>query len=218
MIHMNKDEKNTLDFYDKNAEIWNKINPNFNFWKEDFSKFRKILPKGKIIDVGCGAGKEALFFKEYFEFYQYIGIDISPEMIKEARRLAIGTIFLEMNMYKLNFLKNSFDGFWATESLLHIPKNGVFQKKIDIVLGQIRKIVKSDGIGFITIKEGEGEQIIYDKHGDSRFYVFYGEKEFIKVLEKNKFKVLKFERDLKDYKPLTGNPTIWLKYFVKVKK
>lgn len=188
MIYINK-EKKTI----------------FDFWRKDFEEFRKFLPKGKIIDIGCGEGKDALFFKESYKFYQYIGIDVSPEMIREARKLVPGIIFLEMNMYEINmyFKRDSFDGFWVIDSLPHIPKDkifrfGVFQKKIDIVLKQIRKVVKPDGIGFISVKENKDE--------------------FREILEKNGFEILKCEKDLKEHNSLTRNHTIYLKYFVKVKK
>lgn len=220
MSFMSEKEKMTLKSYAKIAETKNITHHDFDFWKKDFDEFRKFLPKGRIIDIGCGAGRDALLFKKHQEFYySYIGVDASPEMIFEARRLVPGIIFLEINMYSLNFQKDFFDGFWAVVSLLHIPKSkvlGIFQRKIDIVLGEIRKIVKRNGIGFIVIKDGVGEEIIYDKRGENpRFFAYYKEKEFKNILEKNKFKVLKCERDLRKYSPLTENNMIYLKYFVK---
>lgn len=226
MNFMSKKEEMTLKSYAEMAVKQNKACLNFNFWRKDFNKFRKFVPKGRIIDIGCGAGRDALLFHEYKPFYPYIGIDGCKEMIQEARRLVSGGIFMEMNMYELGarFEKDFFDGFWAVRSLLHIPKNKVlriFQKnRIKIVLGEIRKVVKKNGIGFIVVKDGVGEEMIYDKKGENpRFFAFYGEKEFRDILEKNEFKVLRCEKDLKEYSPLTGNNTVFLKYFVKnVKK
>lgn len=217
MSFMSEKEEMTLKSYAKIAETRNITHGDFDFWRKDFDEFRKFLPKGRIIDIGCGAGRDALLFKECKEFYSYIGIDASPEMIREARRMVVGTIFLEMNMYELNFGKDFFDGFWASVSLLHISKSrslGVFQRKINVVLGQIRKIVKKNGIGFIVIKQGEGEKMIYDEKGNGRFFVFYNDCEFRKILEKNKFKVLKCRWDLKNYHQ-SEDCTIYLKYFVK---
>lgn len=219
MNFMSEKEEMTLMSYAKIAETRNITHHDFDFWRKDFEEFRKFLPKGRIIDIGCGAGRDASLFKKYKDSYSYLGIDASPEMIRGARMLVPGAIFLEMNMYELNFEKDFFDGFWAAVSLLHIPKKRylkVFQRKIDIVLGQISKVVKKNGIGFIVIKEGEGEQMIYNyNEGYARFFAFYNEGEFRKILEKNGFKILKCEKDLKEYRPLTGNYTIYLKYFVK---
>lgn len=171
------------------------------------------------MEVGCGAGRDALLFKEH-GFYQYIGIDASPEMLAEARRLVSGIIFLEMNMYSLNFEENFFDGFWAVASLLHIPKRkvfGVFQRRIDIVLGQIRKVVRKNGVGFIAMKEGDGEKKVYNKEGNPKFVVFYKEEEFKKILEENKFEIIKSSRYSKIINSVSVDK-VYLNYFVRVKK
>ena len=68
-----------------------------------------------------------------------------------------------MDFYKLNFPSGSFDGFWASASLLHIPKNKIHQ-----VLSDIKNIIKPNGIGFISLKQkthlGAG-LITEDKYG-----------------------------------------------------
>lgn len=219
MIFMNEDEKMTLEYYDKTAKIRNNTHSDINYFRKEFNYFGDFFPdnnkeKIKIIDIGCGAGRDAQLFKEFKNKYCYIGIDISQKMIQEARKLVKEMYFSEMNMYKLSFDNNSFDGFWAACSLLHIPKSrilGIFNRRIDIVLGQIRKIVKPDGIGFISIKEGDGERIIYDKEGNRRLFVFYYNSEFTRILKKNRFEILKTERRK------NGNENL-LNYFVKVKK
>lgn len=223
MILMSEKEEMTLKFYADMAKIWNDTHSNPDFWRKEFEEFREFLSQGRILEIGCGGGRDALLFKEYLKYYQYIGIDASPEMIQEARTSVLKTFFLEMNMYALkhHFEKNSFDGFWAVESLLHIPKSkvfGVFQRRIDIVLRQIRKIVKKNGIGFIVIKEGVGEKMVYDNNnGYARLFSFYSLAEFSKILRENGFEILESEQDFKNYNS-EENQTIWLKYFVKVKK
>lgn len=220
MDFMGKEEEITLMSYAKIAETWNDTHSNPNFWIKEFEEFRYYVPQGRIIDIGSGGGRDALLFQEYKPLYTYIGVDASQEMILEARRLVPSAIFLKMDMYSLNFQKDFFDGFWASLSLLHIPKRrvlGIFKRKIDVVLGQIRKVVKKNGIGFIVIKEGEGEKIICDEKGNKRFFSFYSLAEFSKILTENGFEVLEAEPDFKNYNP-EGNKTIWLKYFVKVKK
>lgn len=226
MILMNEKEEMTLKYYTKMAETRNNTHGDPDFWRKEFEEFREFLSEGKILEIGCGGGRDALLFKEYLKSYQYIGIDASPEMIREARKSVSKTFFLEMNMYALkhHFEKNSFDGFWTVGSLLHIPKSRIlriYKRKIDIVLGQIRRIIKPNGIGFIVMKEGKGEKMIYDNNdccGDcARLFSFYSLTEFSKILMENGFEILESEPDFKNYNP-EGNQTIWLKYFVKVKK
>jgi len=40
----------------------------------------------RILDFGCGIGNFCIGFKEYFPKASYVGVDIAPEMIKEARQ------------------------------------------------------------------------------------------------------------------------------------
>lgn len=219
MVFMNEEEKRTLRYYAKVAKVWNDIKGDPESHRKEFEEFRYFFPKGRILDVGCGGGRDALLFQEYKPLYTYIGIDASPEMLSEARKLVPNEIFLEMNMYSMNFGENFFDGFWAMASLFHIPKKRylkIFSRKIDIVLGQIRKVVKKNGLGFIGIVEGVGQRTLYNK-GMAYLCVFYSEREFSKILKRNKFEILKLEREFTGCDE-EGNKIFRLKYFVKLKK
>lgn len=220
-MELSRKEEITLRAYDNAARMRNIRLNKFDFWREEFLKFRDYIPSGRIIDIGCGGGRDALLFNKG-DSYKYIGIDASPEMILEAKKLVPGADFRVINMYDLagGFYENYFDGFWASCSLLHIPKRkflGIFRSRIDIVLRQIRKTVKGGGVGFIAMKKGEGEKIIYKENGEEWFFVFYYLSEFSKILQKNGFEILKSIQDFKDFHPIT-NETIYLKYFVRVKK
>ena len=110
------------------------------------------------------------------------------------------------------FPADSFDGFWAAASLLHIPKLNAVK-----VLDQIKNVVKSGGIGFFAVKEGDDERMVKGSlKGDERFFAFYKEEEFLKLLQENRFEVLEYKRDMREYNP-PKNLTVWLLYFVKVK-
>ena len=54
--------KRTIDYYDKNAESWSRSHcykQEQSFWKEEMEKFHELLPKGKVIEIGSGSGKDA---------------------------------------------------------------------------------------------------------------------------------------------------------------
>ena len=55
--------------------------------------------------------------------YDYTGTDISTGLLNEARKKVPGQSFYEMSVYDLDFPEGTFDGFWASAILLHIPKN-----------------------------------------------------------------------------------------------
>lgn len=108
-------------------------------------------------------------------------MDLSEEMLAGAKELIPDADFRKMDMYNLSFPTDSFNGFWAVASLLHIPKRNVVK-----VLNQIKNVVKSGGIGFFAVKEGEDERMVKGSvEGDERFFVFYKEDEFLKLLQEN---------------------------------
>jgi len=179
---------------------------NREFWRPEFNIFKKLLPKGKVIDIGCGSGRDALLFNADPK-YDYAGIDLSEEMLEEAKRLVPDANFQRMNVYNLTFLNENFDGFWAATSLLHIPK-----PNIDSVLAEIHRIVRPDGIGFISLKEGEGESMFGHDTGYERFFVLYSEEEFRRILVRNSFEVLASHVGSR---PTTGD-TQWITYMVRV--
>lgn len=113
---------------------------------------QELLPTGKVLEIGSGGGRDA---KELIaKGYKYTGTDVSKGLLEEARKANPSTVFLRQSVYDLDFPDNTFDGFWASAVLLHIPKD-----RIDEALSRLRAVVRNDGIGFISIKQGEGQKI-----------------------------------------------------------
>ncbi len=207
---LSPEELKTLKSYKKIAKARQKKCADPNFWRSEFEKFRKLLPSGKVVDIGCGSGRDALLFTQ--GGYEYIGIDLSKEMLAGAKKLVPNADFQKMDMYAMNFPSQNFDGFWAAASLLHIPKRNVGK-----VLQEIKRVIKSGGIGFFAMKEGKGEKMVQGPYKeDERFFSFWQEDEFLKILQENGFEVLEHTKDAREYNP-PKNITIWLLYFVRVK-
>lgn len=181
--NLSPEELITQASYVRLAATRNIDKDDMEFLRPEFEEFKKLLPKGKILDLGCGAGRDALLFAADSN-YKYIGVDLSFEMVQQARILAPGSDFRQMSMYNLDFATQTFDGFWAATSLLHIPKN-----KIDSVLSELKRVLKPKAIGFISLKYGEGEEMV-TRGEDVRFFAFYTESEMEQCLIRNGFKVL----------------------------
>ena len=206
---LSQGELQTIEAYKKIAETRNTTNVNPKFWEYPFILFKQLLPQGKVLDVGCGGGRDAQLFVP--RGYGYVGIDISEEMLREAKKLVPEGNFLPMSMYFLDFEEAAFDGFWAAASLIHIPKC-----KIQLVLSQIKKVVKPGGIGLFIIEEGEGETMLPGPFPNTdRLFVKYGFDEFQKILEENHFEVIDTYHDLRECFQDKPHPRIWLLYFVK---
>jgi len=73
----------------KLIEYWNKfydkkiINKESTFAKFTYKKIKK--QKGKILDIGCGNGRDSFFFNQ--KGYNVTGIDISKKAIQKNSKI-----------------------------------------------------------------------------------------------------------------------------------
>lgn len=203
MLRTQKEQK-TINYYDQQAKQWASEHggqEERSYWEKQMFQFKELLPNGKIIEIGSGAGKDA---KALIAMgYEYTGTDASIGLIEVAQAKNPNTVFVNQAVEDLNFPAGIFDGFWTAATLLHIPKD-----QIDNVLQKIKSICKKDAIGFISLKEGQGEQ---EDVNTGRWFAYYSAEEFIGVLERNDFEVVNFEMR---EETRAGQPN-WLAYFVK---
>lgn len=178
----------TINSYDKTAVDYYKRVSEFELLPE-ITEFIKIVKKdGKILDLGCGPGHHSKYFSNLD--FKVTGIDLSSEMIKLAKREFIGLDFRVMDIADLDFEVSTFDGIWASASLLHVPKNN-----IKIILKKIQKILVNNGLLYISLKEGKGSELYKDIRyaGVDKYYVYYQLKEIKEILENVGFKIIEIE-------------------------
>lgn len=200
----------TIQTYNRVAKGYDEVNLSEDWYKKEFQIFRKLLPSGKIIDIGCGAGRDTVLFLK--NGYGYVGIDASRSMLKLARKRNKKAKFLFADFYKLDFPKESFDGFWAAASLLHVPKRRILK-----VLKSIRSIMKPNALGFVSVrrkisafKEGT---LVEKKYGQliKRYFTHYTRPELIKVLNDGGFRVVRIFQKENSH----GEIISWLHAFVR---
>lgn len=198
--HLTPEEVITLASYDAAAERWAKEHRTEGFWANEMAEFHSLLPSGRILEIGVGPGRDA---GELLELgYDYVGTDISPGLLAQARKSNPGAVFLPKSVYELDY-ESEFDGFWCAAVLLHIPRS-----RIDLALKNIRRAMKSSATGFIAIKEGEGEEVEDGEFGQ-RLFTYWRNNDFKQVLSKSGFTVVS-----EDYRPMSER-TRWLTYIIK---
>ena len=181
-------DKETLNTTNKLA-----IGFDIRFNNEDMSihykNFLMNLKGNSILDVGCGTGRDTVYFTDLN--YDCIGIDISENMLDIARKRK--GIYINMDMADVLKFNYKFDGIWCCASLYPLPK-----KKAVNVLNKFYEILKDNGILFLAVKEGKGERYIKRDifNGMRKFYSFYKLTELLQLL--NKFEVISIIREKKD--------------------
>ncbi len=111
---------------------------------------RWVKPAGRLLDVGCGAGREALGFAR--AGFRVTAIDIAPGMIAAARASADGAglaiDFRVQSVTELDDPPGSYDGAYVAFSVLHhIPGRA---RRID-ALRCIRRALTADAALILVV-------------------------------------------------------------------
>jgi SAM-dependent methyltransferase len=143
-------DKNTIEYYNKNSRKY--FDSTVNIYMESlYSPFLELIPPyGRILDAGCGSGRDSLYFMK--KGYDVVAIDASEELVRLASAL-LGMAVLNMSFQELEFIEE-FDGIWACGSLLHVPKN-----EIKDVLNRLSRSLRKDGIIYASFKYGNGVRL-----------------------------------------------------------
>ena len=129
----------------------------------------------RIIDVGCGSGRDAAAFREMG--YEVRGLDASDELARVAARHGIDVDVCDMASW---VTEEPFDGVWCCASLLHLNDDGVEQ-----FFRNLPGNVADGGTVFISVKTGI--ETGFDDKG--RFMRNFAEDEIRKLLEDAGFTV-----------------------------
>jgi ubiquinone/menaquinone biosynthesis C-methylase UbiE len=109
----------------------------------------KVNRTGPICDLGCGPGQIARYFNA--QEIESCGIDLSDEMVKEARRLNPDISFQKGDMLHLtNVPDDSFTAIAAFYSIIHIPREQVLD-----ALRELKRVLRPNGILLITFHIGK---------------------------------------------------------------
>lgn len=150
----------TIRFYDLHAEVYaNKTV--FLDLTDAYAQFREFVPSGRILDAGCGAGRDTRFFIE--NGYVVIAFDASREMVRKCQEYP-HAYCLQRSFSEITF-KEEFDGVWACASLLHLPRD-----KARLAVTRLTTSLKPEGVMFVSVKHGEGNRWEKD-----RYFEFYND-------------------------------------------
>ena len=138
----------TLEYYNTNAEeyIHGTVDVDFQETQEGFLKY--IPPRGRILDFGCGSGRDAKYF--HGRGFEVDAVDGSEELCKRAAEYT-GINVKQMLFSNLDTVEE-YDGIWACASILHLSSSELRE-----VLLKMIKALKNGGIIYASFKYGEYE-------------------------------------------------------------
>ncbi len=138
----------TLYFYEKNAEQFAENTQRVDFRDVQERFLQKLPPGAKILDFGCGAGRDTKYFLA--RGFDVAAADGSEEMCRIAG--AYTGIAVKRMLFQELDEREVYDGIWACSSILHLPK-----AELGDVLERMERAVKTGGIIYASFKYGTFE-------------------------------------------------------------
>jgi len=108
---------------------------------------RRLSAGSKILDCGCGPGMDTGKFSQLG--YSVTAIDLSERFVSLTKERVQTATVKKMDMRHLEFPQASFDGLWASFSLLHIRASDIEQ-----TLSGFRTVLRPHGLLFAAVHRG----------------------------------------------------------------
>lgn len=163
-------DKSTLEYYNSKAKdfVSGTVAVAFTEIQDIFLEY--IPVGGKILDFGCGSGRDTKYFIS--KGYNVDAIDGSEELCKIASEYA-GIQVKQMLFQELN-VSEKYDGVWACASILHVEKT-----KLPDVMKKMASATKKGGVVYSSFKYGDFEGV-----RNGRFFTYLTEESFGELLRK----------------------------------
>ncbi len=139
----------TVAYYSLNAEAYFEATLSVEMSPLHERFLRRLPEGGKILDAGCGSGRDARTFLDMG--FDVVAMEASGELAALAQGIT-GKPVLVMRFEEISW-ENEFEGIWACASLLHVPFD-----RLPAVLGKMHRALKPRGILYASFKYGDAER------------------------------------------------------------
>ena len=104
--------------------------------------------RGQVCDMGCGPGHVARYLHDAGA--SVFGLDLSPRMLEQARKLNPDIPFREGNMISLDLPDGTLAGVAAFYAIVNIPK-----QSLPLVFRDIRRVLQPGGLLLLAFHAGD---------------------------------------------------------------
>jgi len=188
------------DFYNHNFREYHKKTFSVDMSSVLIPLVRRLdSKKACMLDVGCGSGRDLLWFKQ--QGFQVTGFERSPGLAELARK-NVGCEVIADDFELYDFTNLSVDAILLMGSVVHVP-----HEKFEQIFQNIMQALKIKGYVLISLKEGRGKRT--DNYG--RVFYLWRDETLRKIFSDNRFSVLEYFRQTSKI----GTDEIWVAYILR---
>jgi len=109
---------------------------------------RETDGRGDVCDMGCGPGHVARHLRDAGA--SVFGLDLSPRMLEQARKLNPDIPFREGNMMSLDIADGTLAGIAAFYAIVNIPR-----QSLALAFREFRRVLRPEGLLLLAFHMGE---------------------------------------------------------------
>jgi SAM-dependent methyltransferase len=109
----------------------------------------EVGPLGEVCDMGCGPGHVARYLRDVGA--TVFGLDLSPRMIEQARRLNPDICFREGDMMALGIPDGTLAGIAAFYAIVNTPS-----ESLPLVFREMERVLQPGGLLLLAFHIGDG--------------------------------------------------------------
>lgn len=189
-----------MDYYEDNHRIYHErtfyIDP--SGFLEPMTRY--LEPPANILDVGCGSGRDLLWFKN--RGFDVTGLERSPGLVKLARENTDCTI-IQADYNHFDFSSLKMQGMLLIGALVHESKDN-----FPLALKNISSALVDGGYMLFSLKEGQGTS----QKQDGRIFQLWQKNELIPVFKDCNMQILEEHRSRSEI----GTGEVWLSYLLQM--
>ncbi len=112
----------------------------------EFNDLKPLLQSpGQLLDVGCGNGRLIPWLQQNCSGLNYLGVDVSEQLLSIARQQFPSQRFIKASMLQLPFPDAQFDVVACVAALQHIPSVAYREQ----ALTELLRVTKPNGVLFM---------------------------------------------------------------------
>lgn len=115
---------------------------------------RQVQGRGEVCDMGCGPGHVARYLHDAGA--SVFGLDLSPRMLEQARKLNPDISFREGDMMALDLKDETLAGIAAFYAIVNIPK-----QSLPVIFREMERVLRPGG--FLLLAFHVGDQVLREE-------------------------------------------------------